>query len=130
MAEDVYWGTGRRKSAVARVKLFSGSGVINVNKKPLEKYFPIKGLCMLIKQPLLVTKSIDKYDIAINVKGGGISGQAGAVRHGIARALTKADAGLKQTLRSLGLVTRDPRMKERKKYGQKGARKKFQFTKR
>ncbi|MEA3329103.1 MAG: 30S ribosomal protein S9 [Candidatus Omnitrophota bacterium] len=130
MAENIYWSTGRRKKAVARVKLFSGSGVFSVNKEPLEKYFPIETLRTLIKQPLLLTKSIDKYDMIINVKGGGISGQAGAVRHGIARALVEADTGLKQTLRSLGFVTRDSRMKERKKYGQKGARRKFQFTKR
>ncbi|MEA3560643.1 MAG: 30S ribosomal protein S9 [Candidatus Omnitrophota bacterium] len=130
MAEEIYWATGRRKRAVARVRIFSGKGVFNINKKPLEKYFPIENLCVFIKQPLVSTKSIDKYDVTANVKGGGISGQAGAVRHGIARALAKADTGLKKTLRSFGFVTRDPRMKERKKYGQKGARKKFQYTKR
>jgi small subunit ribosomal protein S9 len=130
VAKDVYWSTGRRKRAIARVRIFKGNGVISINQRPLEKYFPLEPLRIFIRQPLVATKSTDKYDIIANVKGGGIDGQAGAVRHGIARALAKADAALKQTLRNNGFVTRDPRMKERKKYGQKGARKRFQFTKR
>jgi len=128
--KDVYWATGRRKTAVARVRLFSGKGKININGESSEKYFPREILQRVVKQPLEVTESAKKYDIIANVKGGGKSGQAGAVRHGVARALVKVDSSLRQPLREAGFITRDPRMKERKKYGQKGARKKFQYSKR
>lgn len=128
--KDVFWATGRRKTAVARVRLFSGKGKININGEPSEKYFPREILQRVVKQPLEVTESAKKYDIIANVRGGGKSGQAGAVRHGVARALVKVDSSLRQPLREAGFITRDPRMKERKKYGQKGARKKFQYSKR
>lgn len=131
MAESTeYLGTGRRKTSVARVRLASGSGKVTVNGRPLENYFVVDTQRMLLMQPLTVTDSVSKYDIQINVKGGGPNGQAGAVRHGIARALLEADANLRPTLKAQGLLTRDPRMKERKKYGQPGARKRFQYSKR
>jgi|SRR4051812_27578388 len=125
-----YLGTGRRKTAVARVRLASGSGKVTVNGRPMETYFALETQRTDLLQPLTATDSLSKYDVRINVKGGGPNGQAGAVRHGIARALLEADANLRPTLKSLGLLTRDPRMKERKKYGQPGARKRFQFSKR
>jgi len=128
--KDIYWATGRRKTAVARVRLFSGKGKININGESSEKYFPREILQRVVKQPLEVTESVGKYDIIASVKGGGKSGQAGAVRHGVARALVKVNSSLRQPLREAGFITRDPRMKERKKYGQKGARKKFQYSKR
>ena len=128
--KDVYWATGRRKTAVARVRIFSGSGKININGESSEKYFPRETLQRIIKQPLEVTSLTEKYDIMANVEGGGKSGQAGAVRHGIARGLVKIDSTMRQPLREAGFITRDSRMKERKKYGQKGARKKFQYSKR
>jgi small subunit ribosomal protein S9 len=132
MAEKTsdFLGTGRRKSAVARVRMASGSGKITVNGRPFENYFATELLRGLATQPLLVTESATKFDIHVNVAGGGPSGQAGAVRHGIARALLQADANFRPTLKSNGFLTRDPRMKERKKYGQPGARKRFQFSKR
>ncbi len=122
--------TGRRKTSVARVRLAAGSGKITVNGRAFDSYFPIDTLRMLVMQPFSVTDLAGKYDVRISVTGGGPTGQAGAVRHGIARALLQADANLRPTLKSNGLLTRDPRMKERKKYGQPGARKRFQFSKR
>jgi len=125
-----FLGTGRRKTAVARVRLCTGTGKIVVNGRAFETYFPLEALRVHATQPLTVTESTSKFDIAVNVSGGGPSGQAGAVRHGIARALLKVDANLRPSLKAEGLLTRDPRMKERKKYGQPGARKRFQYSKR
>ena len=122
--------TGRRKSAVARVRLAVGSGKIVVNGRPVENYFPTEVLRGMVTQPFSSTQTTTKFDARVNVTGGGPAGQAGAVRHGIARALLVADANLRPTLKGDGLLTRDPRMKERKKYGQPGARKRFQFSKR
>ena len=132
MAEKLkeFLGTGRRKTSVARVRLAVGSGKITVNGRAFETYFPTDTLRSLVTLPLSVTDSSSKYDVRVNVTGGGPSGQAGAVRHGIARALLEADINLRPTLKTNGLLTRDPRMKERKKYGQPGARKRFQFSKR
>ena len=130
MATTEYLGTGRRKTAVARVRLASGSGKITINGRALENYFLVDTQRMHMMQPLVATDSVNKYDVRVNVSGGGPNGQAGAVRHGIARALLEADANLRPTLKAQGLLTRDPRMKERKKYGQPGARKRFQFSKR
>jgi small subunit ribosomal protein S9 len=131
MAETTeYLGTGRRKTAVARVRLASGGGKVTINGRPLENYFMIETQRTLLLQPLVATDSLTKYDVKVSVTGGGPDGQAGAVRHGIARALLEADANLRPTLKAQGLLTRDPRMKERKKYGQPGARKRFQFSKR
>lgn len=123
-------GTGRRKTAIARVRLASGNGKILVNGRPFENYFPLETLRSVAAQPLTVTGLADKYDAHITVTGGGPSGQAGAVRHGLARALLTVDANLRPTLKSEGFLTRDPRMRERKKYGQPGARKRFQYSKR
>jgi small subunit ribosomal protein S9 len=125
-----FLGTGRRKTAVARVRLRAGSGKIVVNGRAFEVYFPLESLRGVVTQPLTVTESTSKFDARITVTGGGPSGQAGAVRHGIARALLKVDANLRPSLKAEGLLTRDPRMKERKKYGQPGARKRFQYSKR
>ncbi len=125
-----YLGTGRRKTAVARVRLASGSGKIIVNGRPFETYFPIETLRATASQPLTVTGTGDKLDARVSVSGGGPNGQAGAVRHGIARALLQFDASLRSSLKAEGFLTRDPRMKERKKYGQPGARKRYQFSKR
>lgn len=125
-----YLGTGRRKTAVARVRLASGSGKIIVNGRPFETYFPIETLRATASQPLTVTGTGDKLDARVSVSGGGPNGQAGAVRHGIARALLQFDASLRASLKAEGFLTRDPRMKERKKYGQPGARKRYQFSKR
>lgn len=130
MATTEYLGTGRRKTAIARVRLASGSGKITINGRALENYFLVDTQRMHMMQPLVATDSVSKYDVRVNVIGGGPNGQAGAVRHGIARALIEADANLRPTLKAQGLLTRDPRMKERKKYGQPGARKRFQFSKR
>lgn len=130
MADIQYYGTGRRKTAAARVYLRPGNGNIVINRKPFEQYFPNETLRMIIRQPLQLTESANKFDILVNVDGGGPAGQAGAVRHGITRALMEFNAELRPTLKQAGLVTRDPRKKERKKYGQKGARKRFQFSKR
>lgn len=130
MADIAYSATGRRKTSVARVTMTAGAGEIVVNKKPFETYFPRPTLRMLIKQPLELTGMADKYNVAARVNGGGLSGQAGAVRHGISRALIKMDSELRPKLKKEGFLTRDPREKERKKYGQKGARKRFQFSKR
>ncbi len=125
-----FLGTGRRKTAIARVRLASGSGKITVNGRAFENYFPLETLRSTVSQPLTLTGMAEKFDARINVTGGGPNGQAGAVRHGIARALIRADATLRGALKAEGLLTRDSRMKERKKYGQPGARKRFQYSKR
>jgi small subunit ribosomal protein S9 len=125
-----FLGTGRRKTSVARVRLASGSGKITVNGRAFESYFPTDTLRGVVTAPLARTEMASKFDVNVNVSGGGPSGQAGAVRHGIARALLEADANLRPALKADGFLTRDPRMKERKKYGQPGARKRFQFSKR
>jgi len=125
-----FLGTGRRKTSVARVRLATGTGKITVNGRTFENYFPTDTLRSTVAQPLTATGTTDKLDVRVNVVGGGPAGQAGATRHGIARALLQFDAGLRPTLKSNGLLTRDPRERERKKYGQPGARKRFQFSKR
>jgi small subunit ribosomal protein S9 len=130
MADIQYYGTGRRKTSTARVYLRPGNGSITVNKRQFENYFPNEALRMIIQQPLRLTENIEKFDILVNVDGGGTAGQAGAVRHGITRALIEFNSDLRPTLKRAGLITRDPRQKERKKYGQKGARARFQFSKR
>ncbi len=130
MADTQYYGTGRRKTSTARVYLRPGTGEIQVNKKNFDQYFPNQALRMVIRQPLQLTETTSKFDILVNVDGGGPAGQAGAIRHGITRALMEFNADLRPALKHAGLVTRDPRIKERKKYGQKGARKRFQFSKR
>src|SRR5437899_2424420 len=127
---STYIGTGRRKTAVARVRLASGTGKITVNGRPFENYFPLETLRVTASQPLTVTSTAEKLDVRVNVTGGGPNGQAGAVRHGISRALLKFDAALRPSLKAEGFLTRDPRMRERKKYGQPGARKRYQFSKR
>jgi small subunit ribosomal protein S9 len=125
-----YYGTGRRKTAAARVYLRPGAGAMNINGRGLDSYFPNEVLKMVIKQPLLLTETAEKFDIYVTVAGGGSAGQAGAIRHGISRALLEYNAELRDRLKSAGLLTRDPRKKERKKYGQRGARARFQFSKR
>ncbi|NOX21096.1 MAG: 30S ribosomal protein S9 [Nitrospirae bacterium] len=130
MGDILYQATGRRKTSVARVIMKPGTGKIIVNKKPMEEYFPRETLQMIIRQPLNLVGMPNKFDIMVNVKGGGLSGQAGAIRHGIARALLLVDSDLRPNLKKEGLLTRDPRMKERKKYGLKKARKRFQYSKR
>lgn len=130
MADIQYYGTGRRKTSTARVYLRPGTGAITVNKREFGNYFPNETLQMIIRQPLNLTETVDKFDILVNVDGGGPAGQAGAVRHGITRALMEFNSDLRPTLKKAGLITRDPRAKERKKYGQKGARARFQFSKR
>jgi len=125
-----FYGTGRRKTAVARVRLVSGSGRVMVNSRTLEEYFDKRTLQMIARQPLVLTNSQGKYDVLIRVHGGGTTGQAGAVRMGMARALVKSDADLRPVLKKAGFLTRDPRMKERRKYGLKKARKAPQFSKR
>lgn len=126
-----FWGTGRRKEAVARVRLLPGNGRILINRRPVEDYFPVKSIQAVVMQPLRLTATLDKYDVIANVRGGGVSGQAGAVRHGISRALLQLDEGsLRRTLKQAGLLTRDPRAKERRKYGLRKARKAPQFSKR
>lgn len=130
MAEIQYYGTGRRKTAVARVYLRPGSGKIVVNRRDFDDYFPNQVLKMVIRQPLLLTETADKFDILINVDGGGPAGQAGAIRHGISRALLDFNVELRPTLKAVGFLTRDARKVERKKYGQPKARKRFQFSKR
>lgn len=130
MAVVQYQGTGRRKTAVARVWLRPGTGKIVINDRPVEQYFPTRSLLHVVKSPLELTQTAGKYDVYANVRGGGISGQAGAVRLGLARALVKADPDLRPILRKAGFLTRDPRMKERRKYGLKKARKAPQYSKR
>jgi small subunit ribosomal protein S9 len=130
VAEIQYYGTGRRKTSTARVYLRPGSGDVQINRKSFDGYFPNETLRMIIRQPLQLTETTNKFDLLITVSGGGPAGQAGAIRHGITRALLEYNADLRPALKHAGLVTRDPRIKERKKYGQKGARKRFQFSKR
>ncbi|HEU6446842.1 MAG TPA: 30S ribosomal protein S9 [Verrucomicrobiae bacterium] len=125
-----FLGTGRRKTSIARVRLATGNGKITVNGREFENYFPVETLRATVTQPLALTGTAEKLDVRINITGGGPNGQAGAARHGIARALLQFDANLRPQLKAEGLLTRDPRMKERKKYGQPGARKRFQFSKR
>lgn len=126
----LHLGTGRRKTAIARVRLAAGTGKIQVNGRPVETYFPVETMRASAVQPLTITGTADKFDAHINVSGGGPNGQAGAVRHGLARALLTVDANLRPILKAEGFLTRDPRMRERKKYGQPGARKRFQYSKR
>ena len=130
MADIQYYGTGRRKTSTARVYLRPGGGNVEVNRKPFDQYFPNETLRMIIRQPLQLTETATKFDVLVNVAGGGPAGQAGAIRHGITRALIEYNGDLRPALKEAGLITRDPRIKERKKYGQKGARKRFQFSKR
>ena len=125
-----YYGTGRRKSSVARVYLVPGNGTITINKKDIDEYFGLDTLKLIVRQPLEATETSAKFDVLVNVKGGGFTGQAGAIRHGIARALLEADADYRPVLKKAGYLTRDPRMKERKKYGLKAARRAPQFSKR
>ena len=130
MANTKYYGTGRRKSSVARVYLVPGTGKITINKRDIDEYLGLDTLKVVVRQPLVATDSLDKFDVLVNVKGGGYTGQAGAIRHGIARALLQVDADYRPVLKSAGFLTRDPRMKERKKYGLKAARRAPQFSKR
>ena len=130
MANTKYYGTGRRKSSVARVYLVPGTGKITVNKRDIDEYFGLETLKVIVRQPLTVTETANKFDVLVNGKGGGYTGQAGAIRHGIARALLTVDADYRPVLKSNGFLTRDPRMKERKKYGLKAARRAPQFSKR
>lgn len=130
MSELQYYGTGRRKTAAARVFLRPGSGDLKINGRGFEDFFPNPALRMIVRQPLLLTETAEKFDITVTVKGGGSSGQAGAVRHGITRALLEYNGELRERLKASGFITRDPRKKERKKYGLKGARARFQFSKR
>ncbi|MEO8502571.1 MAG: 30S ribosomal protein S9 [Acidobacteriota bacterium] len=130
MSELNYYGTGRRKTSTARVYMRPGAGVVHVNGRELNHFFPSEVLKMIVKQPLLLTETVEKFDITVSVEGGGPAGQAGAIRHGISRALLVFNIELRERLKSAGLLTRDPRKKERKKYGQKGARARFQFSKR
>ncbi len=125
-----FYGTGRRKSSVARVRVYSGSGKITVNGRDIDDYFGLETLKMIVRQPMVLTQTTDKFDLAINVKGGGVSGQAGAIRHGLSRALLQYDENLRPEIKKAGFLTRDPRMKERKKYGLKAARRAPQFSKR
>ena len=127
MAKVQYMGTGRRKKSIARVRLVPGNGNVIINKRDIQDYFGLETLRMIVNQPLVLTATKDKFDVLVNVHGGGFTGQAGAIRHGITRALIKADEALKPELKKAGFVTRDPRMKERKKYGLKKARKSPQF---
>ena len=126
----MFRGTGRRKSSIARVRIVAGNGNITINKKSIDEYFGTEILKVIVKQPLVVTSTLEKYDVICTVKGGGFTGQAGAIRHGIARALNEANSEYRPALKSNGFLTRDPRMKERKKYGLKKARKSPQFSKR
>jgi len=130
MSNEFDYGTGRRKNATARTRLYAGSGQITVNGRPYDEYFPRKTLQMIIRQPLELLKMLEKFDIKINVAGGGMSGQALAARHGISRALLVIDEDLRPALKKAGFLTRDARKKERKKYGQRGARARFQYSKR
>jgi small subunit ribosomal protein S9 len=130
LAQVQYIGTGRRKSSVARVRLVPGTGKIIINDRDIENYIPFEALRTVVKQPLVATETLGSYDVLVNVSGGGYTGQAGAIRHGVARALLQADPEFRPTLKRAGLLTRDPRMKERKKYGLKGARRAPQFSKR
>ena len=130
MASARYYGTGRRKKSIARVYVTPGTGKITINKRDIDEYFGLETLKVIVRQPLAALDATDKYDVLVNVHGGGYTGQAGAIRHGIARALLEADADYRPVLKSAGYLTRDPRMKERKKYGLKAARRAPQFSKR
>jgi small subunit ribosomal protein S9 len=130
MAAVQFYATGRRKTATARVYLRPGNGVVLINRRPFEQYFHTDALRRVAREPLALTETLDKFDVLVNVQGGGEVGQAGAVRHGLARALVQCDPDLKTRLRQAGMLTRDSRVKERKKYGQKGARARFQYSKR
>ncbi len=129
-ASAKFYGTGRRKKSIARVYLVPGKGNITINKRSIDEYFGLETLKVVVRQPLVATETIDKYDVLVNVHGGGFTGQAGAIRHGISRALLQVDGEFRPTLKKAGFLTRDPRMKERKKYGLKGARRAPQFSKR
>ena len=129
MAKGRYYGTGRRKSSIARVYLVPGTGKITINKRDIDDYFGLETLKLVVRQPLVLTENTDKLDVLVNVHGGGFTGQAGAIRHGISRALLQADADYRPALKKAGFLTRDPRMKERKKYGLKAARRAPQFSK-
>ena len=129
-ASAKFYGTGRRKSSIARVYVMPGKGNITINKRDIDNYFGLETLKVIVRQPLVATETADKYDVIVNVHGGGTTGQAGAIRHGISRALLKADADFRPTLKKAGFLTRDPRMKERKKPGLKAARRAPQFSKR
>ncbi len=129
-AKSYFYGTGRRKSSVARVRVYNGTGKIIINDRDIDDYFGLETLKLIVRQPLALTGTADKFDIVCRVAGGGVTGQAGAIRHGIARALLQFDGELRGQLKKAGLLTRDPRMKERKKYGLKGARRAPQFSKR
>jgi len=130
LAKVQYFGTGRRKKSVARVRLIPGDGNITINGRDIDEYFGLETLKLIVRQPLVLTETLSKFDVIANVSGGGFTGQAGAIRHGIARALIKADEALRPIIKKAGFLTRDPRMKERKKYGLKGARRAPQFSKR
>lgn len=130
MASVKYYGTGRRKKSIARVYLVPGTGKVTINKRDMDNYFGLETLKVVVRQPLVLTNTNDKFDVLVNVHGGGFTGQAGAIRHGISRALLKADIDYRPALKKAGYLTRDPRMKERKKYGLKAARRAPQFSKR
>ena len=130
MAKVQYFGTGRRKKSIARVRLVPGEGKVTINKRDIQTYFGLETLRMIVNQPLVLTSTKEKFDVLVNVNGGGFTGQAGAIRHGISRALLKADESLRPELKKAGFLTRDSRMKERKKYGLKKARRASQFSKR
>lgn len=130
MEEKRFYATGKRKNAIARVWLKEGEGKITVNKKSMEEYFTRETSKMIIRQPFEITKTVNKYDVNVNVSGGGVSGQAGAIKHGISKALIQAEPELRPILKKAGFLTRDARIKERKKYGRKAARRRFQFSKR
>ncbi len=130
MANAKFYGTGRRKKSIARVYLVPGTGKITINKRDIDEYLGLETLKLIVRQPLVATETTDKFDVLVNVRGGGTTGQAGAIRHGISRALLQADADYRPVLKKAGYLTRDPRMKERKKYGLKAARRAPQFSKR
>ena len=127
---EKYYGTGRRKKSIARVYLVPGKGDVTINKRSMDEYFGLETLKVIVRQPLAATENVEKFDVIVNVRGGGYTGQAGAIRHGIARALLQVDADYRPVLKKAGFLTRDPRMKERKKYGLKAARRAPQFSKR
>ena len=129
-AASKFYGTGRRKTSIARVYISAGTGKITINKRDIDEYFGLETLKVIVRQPLVATETADKFDVLVNVKGGGYTGQAGAIRHGISRALLTVDADYRPVLKKAGFLTRDPRMKERKKYGLKAARRAPQFSKR
>ena len=130
MSTETYYATGKRKSAIARTWLKPGSGTIVINKRPMDEYFRRETAAMIVRQPFEITNTLGKFDVIVNVTGGGISGQAGAVKHGISKALLDIDPGLRPILKRAGFITRDARVKERKKYGQRGARARYQYSKR